>query len=373
MSWAPRLDMEDIFPSFILATATRKPPAQPAPGSRSASAPRGDSLGQHPLEFLGRAPAAAPQARLALGQNDATYMGDAWGLVGIRFRNTQPGAVVTLRIAIDEIAEPTEATFTLPNAGDYALYPKIRYRYDRLRSILQPFPVNVTWTLLVNGQLAGSHNTATRVRSVQDAPLAVMTPRGVERLLWVFTAYVTEDAAWLDELIKEAFAGMNAGALGYQVNAAGVDAQVAAVYNMLKKRGVKYSSITTTSSTAERVGSQIVRFPSDSIRTAQANCVDGTVLMASLLRKMGIEPIIVTGPGHALLGYFRQPPPTKQGEKPDFAFVETTMIADAPFADAVKQGFAVVNNWAEKHGEDPRFQLMSVFRARESGVAPIAR
>jgi hypothetical protein len=278
-----------------------------------------------------------------------------------------------VRVTIDEIAEPTEASFTLPAAGLYALYPRIRYRYDRLRSVLQPFPVNVSWELRVDGQPAGSHSTATRVRSVQDAPLAVATPRGVERLLWVFSGYVTEDAAWLDELIKDAFAGAPDGALGYQVDAAGVDRQVAAVYDMLKRRGVKYSSITTTSSTAQRVASQIVRFPSDSIRTAQANCVDGTVLMASVLRKMGIEPIIVTGPGHALLGYFRKRPPTKEGERPEFTFVETTMIGGAPFAAAVQSGVKTVNEWAEKHGEDPRFQILPVFRARDAGIAPIAR
>jgi hypothetical protein len=74
-----------------------------------------------------------------------------------------------------------------------------------------------------------------------------------------------------------------------------------------------------------------------------------------------------------LLGYFRKRPPSKEGEKADFAFVETTMIGGAPFAAAVEQGFKVVNEWAEKHGDDPRFQIMPVFRARSAGIAPIAR
>lgn len=384
--WRPQLDMDDIFPAFVLAAATRKPPAEAAAGSRSVAAPRGDPLaaidpGQllrgsvRPEPGLAAASGGAaegPRSRLALTQGTAAYLGDPWGLVGIRLANSQPGAKVTVRVTIDEIAEPSEETFTLPERGEYALYPKVRYRFERLRTVLQPIPVNVTWSVSVNGAAPTVQTATTRVRSVQDAPFLVASPRGAERLLWVFAAFVTEDAAWLDELIKEAFAGRRVVADGYQSKPDGVDQQVAAIYEMLQRRGVRYSSITTTSSTSERVISQVVRFPSDSIRTAQANCVDGTVLMASLLRKIGIEPIIVTGPGHALLGYLRRDPQGSQKlTDDDFAFVETTMIAGAPFQAAVQSGGKTVAQWAQKN--DNKLQLVPVFVAREQGVMPIAR
>ena len=43
-----------------------------------------------------------------------------------------------MRVTVDEIAEPTDAEFTLPEVGDYALYPRLRYRFDRLRNVTQP-------------------------------------------------------------------------------------------------------------------------------------------------------------------------------------------------------------------------------------------
>src|SRR6202043_4092013 len=40
-----------------------------------------------------------------------------------------------------------------------------------------------------------------------------------------------------------------------------------------------------------------------SIAMSQANCVDGTVLFASLLRKVGINPALVTHPDHMYLAF----------------------------------------------------------------------
>ena len=372
-AWSARLDFEDFFPSYIFATATRKPPPPQGGASRSASSSRGDPLAEiSAADFVrGRDPAPGGRARFISNAGNATYLGDPWGLVGIRFNNTVPGTQVTLRVQVDEIAETTEVSFDLQKTGEHLLYPKLKYRYDKLRLVNQPIPVNVSWTVFVNGRNAGTQSAVARVRSVQDAPLSVQTTRGDEKLLWVMASFVTEDAPWLDELVRDAFAGSKVAAVGYQEDGDGVDRQVQAVYQMLRKRGVHYSSITKSSGMSDKVFSQIVRLPSDSIRTAQANCVDGTVLMASLLRKIGVEPIIVTGPGHALLGYFRTMA-TKE-KKAELRFVETTMIGGADFPAAQSVGGKQVNEWAEKSGEDPRFQLIPVFWARQQGVTPIPR
>lgn len=370
--WEARLDFDDLFPSFILATATRKPLATPA-SSRGLDSPRGDPLAHtEGLRVLtGRAPAAAARTRAVLGQSELIYLGDNWGLVGIRFRNPQPGTRVTVRLTIDEIAEPTEESFVLDRVGEHALYPRVRYRYDKLRTQGQPMPVNISWQVLVNGQPAGSQHRVARVRAVNDVPIMLATARGVENLAWVFGGFVTEDAPWVADLINKAFAGYDTGALGYQVKPEVVDQQVRIVYDYLQKRGVRYSNITTGSARSDRVASQMVRFPSESMAAAQANCVDGTVLMATVLRRMGIEPLIITGPGHALLGYLRQP--LKKGEQPDLAFVETTMVGSAPFAKALAQGRAQVQEWEEKAADDPVFTAVVVAAIRQQGVMPIAR
>ena len=370
--WVARLDFDDFFPSYILSTATRRVPQQAA-GTRDMGASRGSELGDmHAAEFLGKSndrPSAT--ARYVGNAGDAIYLGDPWGLVGIKYTNTVAGTKVSLKVTVDEIAETTEVEYELVKTGEYVLYPKLKYRYDKLRTVNQPFPVNVAWAVSVNGRPAGTQSAVARVRSIQDAPIFLDTARGVERLLWVFAGYVTEDAPWLDELIRDAFKGSNGAAIGYQDTADGVDRQVQAIYQMLRKRGVRYSSITTSSGTSDKVASQIVRFPIDSIRTAQANCVDGTVLLASILRKIGIEPLIVTGPGHALLGYFRVPP--EKGVKPDLRFVETTMLGVADFPDSLVAGARKVSEWMSKSANDPVFQMVAVGWARAEGIASIPR
>lgn len=364
--WAPRLDFEDLFPAYILAVATRGVPQ----GARSADTPRGDPLAEddgtlHPVGGPVRATAGA---RFAGSRPDARYLGDPWGMVGVRFRNTAPGTRVQVQVTLDDIAEPSSDEFTLPEAGDYLLYPRIRYRFDRLRAVTQPMPVNVSWSLAVDGQPAGSRSGAVRVRSVQDAPFVLRTERGVENLSWVFAAFVTEDAPWIDALLKDAFDGLRIGAFGYQGGETEVVLQVAAIYEHLRRRGFRYSSITTSSGESDRVLSQVVRFPSDSVRTAQANCIDGTVLMTSILRKIGIEPLILLGPGHAMLGFYPQ-----QDRSKGFYVVETTKLESGDFKDALQTGMARYRQWAEKHADSPAFQQIAVIRARQQGVMPIAR
>jgi hypothetical protein len=282
----------------------------------------------------------------------------------------------TVRVVVDEVAEPTEETFRLDAPGEYVLYPKLRYRWDRLRQVGQPTPVTVNWALALDGVPAGSQSRVVRLRATQDVPWAVIGERGPEFLGWVFTAFVTEDAPWIDELLGQAFKGQReVRPIGYQGSEADVMAQVAVVYEYLRARGVKYSSITTHSASGatEKVRSQFVRFPSESIRTSQANCVDGSVLMASVLRKIDIDAYIVTGPGHAMLGFS-----TKRGVKADeflkhFWVVETTAVGSADFETAVKSGMKTFNTWLQKHQDDLMFDVISVAAARRSGVMPIAR
>lgn len=59
-----------------------------------------------------------------------------------------------------------------------------------------------------------------------------------------------------------------------------------------------------------------------SITNTQANCVDGSVLFASILRKISIKPFLVTIPGHMYVGFFLSL------DKSDFVGLETTVIGE---------------------------------------------
>lgn len=367
VEWQPRLDMDALYPAYVLATATRKPPSAPAAGSRAAR-PRGDELARQLI------PPPEARSRVASFAAGATYLGDPWGLVGIRLRSQTAASLVNVKVLIDDVAEPTEETFRLGPPGEYALYPKLRYRYDRLRAVGQPVPVNVTWTLTVDGRPAGTRTVATQLRPTMEAPFLAVNDRGEEMMSWVFAAFVTEDAPWIDGFLQQAFAGYVRGPVGYQLGPEAAIAQVGIVFEHLKKLGIKYSSITRTSGASTKVAAQAVRFPSDSIRNTQANCVDGSVLLASILRRISIEPVLVLGPGHMMLGFFSKWPLKGDEEfARHFHVVETTRVATHSFEAARQEGDATYREWLAKHREDPSFDLVLVSAARRAGVASIAR
>jgi hypothetical protein len=361
IKWAPVLDLESIFPSYILASATRKE----LPASPTTHASRGDPLSALAGFILAVTGNEVPQSA---SSNNIRYLGDRWGTVGVHVRTTVPNSEVVVAISIDEIAEPTSSRFILDNPGEYFLYPKLKYRYDKLRAVTQPMPVNISWRLTVNGTQIGNQLKAATLRSVYDAPIQAQTSRGSENLSWVFSAYVTEDEPWIDVLLKNILQHRSIRQfVGYQAGPQEVHRQVAAVYEELQRMGVRYSNIATSSQVSNRVFSQAVRLPLDSIKNVQANCIDGTVLMASVLRKIGLDAWIILGPGHAMLGYTETGNP-QQG----LTIVETTMVGNARFSDAVRAGNARYNEWANSNPRDPRFQHIRVADARQQGVMPIS-
>lgn len=79
---------------------------------------------------------------------------------------------------------------------------------------------------------------------------------------------------------------------------------------------------------------QSINFPYETIRDKSANCVELSVLMASLLMEVGIEPVIVIVPNHAFIGW------RVWDDEDLYDFVETTMLG-APqkkFDDAHRKG-----------------------------------
>ena len=176
-------------------------------------------------------------------------------------------------------------------------------------------------------------------------------------------------------------------------------AQVFAIWNTLQRRGLKYSDI-TASPPSKSVASQVVRFLDDSVENKQANCVDGTVLMASILTKISINAHLVLVPGHCYLA-FDLAADDEDGETT--VGLETTMLGNDSlkpledlsklpektrakvrgkeqqaslntFAKAIEVGSADLEENAENFGEegDPRYVFVSVKAARELGIMPIA-
>jgi hypothetical protein len=254
------------------------------------------------------------------------YIGDPSGLAEVWIISAVPNAQVHVEVQIEGWTGVSELDATLPEAGKrYRLAPFLRYDFAHLSETNQPYPSRTDYSVRVNGKDLGRDSLSIRVRSVNDVPFyAESSLSGVAQdLRYIFAGFVNESHPSLQKLLQEAlrYKAVKQFA-GYQVDPAGVEMQVFAIWNVLQRRHVRYSSITTpsASSPSGKVYSQAVRFVDESIDSQQANCVDGSVLFASVLYKIGIHPILVNKPGHMFVGYWLDENHSK------YEFLETTAI-----------------------------------------------
>lgn len=119
---------------------------------------------------------------------------------------------------------------------------------------------------------------------------------------------------------------------GYQVDAQGVEAQVGAIYKTLAALDISYVNSVLTMGAVPGLLMQRVRLPRQSIEDRAANCLDATVLMASLLEAASLHPALVLIQGHSLLAW-------QTTDKDDsWDYVETTQLGHTPFAQAQALG-----------------------------------
>ena len=165
------------------------------------------------------------------------------------------------------------------------------------------------------------------------APLAVEDPKtGQWRdMTPYFGAFVTPNAPDVQAFLRKAAARHPDGRLiGYQGEDKGVvETQVQAMFEALKAdANVTYVNSVLTTSPREGFAEQRVRVPRESLRHQEANCIDGTVLYASLIEAASMSPAIVVVPGHAFVAW-----ETWAGSG-QWAYLETTMTGSGEFGEA---------------------------------------
>jgi hypothetical protein len=350
---------DQLFPSFIVSTATVKIPK--------------DALEEHANEQL---------------------LGDVQGLFGVSLTAAEDNTPVTVTVSCDAIMEPSTFSGTLANGGTtYAIFPKIKYDYEALLAQKQPGPVTVTFSVTVGDGDEEEKSETLTLRSINDCPYTIME-NGEERdVSFAFAGYVNEDHPYVDKLLREGLdSGIVSSFSGYQAkDKAEVYRQVYALWHALSERDLRYSSITKTAATSDFVGSQHVRMLDDSVNNGQANCVDGSVLLASLLRKIDIEPMLVMVPGHCYLAF----PLDAEGK--EIVGLETTLLGSSAdeatpgLEEVVEEKWQEENSWKtftaalamgtadlEKNAgnfqaaDNPDYQLINIAAARKLGILPLA-
>jgi hypothetical protein len=356
---------QQLFPSFIISTASMK--------------------------------SAPPEEGQEVDPSAPVIIGDRDGLLGVKFVSPKKDTQIKVTITCDDVMEVSQFSGKLSEKGkEYHIYPKIKYRFTKLAEVTQATPVSMTFRLQIGNDV--DEQTATvMLRPIHDCPFLVQEGDLVLNTSFTFAAYVNEQHPFLDKLLREALdIGIVESFSGYQQDEAEVIRQVYAIWDALVTRDVRYSSITATSVKAQTVASQHVRLIEESLNNSQANCVDGSVLLASALRKIGIEPFLVLVPGHCYVGFY------VDEQKENMLAIETTMLGDsygeddeydamdlleesvdeeerydeswASFSSAIVAGTTSLEEHSEKLASDsePEYMLIDIDKARDRGILPIA-
>ena len=371
----------DIYPSAIIATAT--------------------------VDWHADAEAEEEDADAEPDPDEAIVLGDPNGWVGARIFDVPEGAKIKVEVSGDGWLKPSRTEVNVEEESDEVIVmPKGIFDFAELGKIRQQRPATLTIKVSVNGKKLPDQSENVVLRSINECPFFVnFEDSPPDDLSWMFAAYVNENHPWIDSILKEALeAGLVDSFDGYQSgNPEKVAQQVFAIWHVLQRKGMRYSDITATPK-SKSANAQIVRFLDDSVKSSQANCVDGSVIFASILTKLSIKCGLVLVPGHCFVAFDLDPEGTLDPTTETCIGLETTLLgADKlkPMAELAKlpddvklktaaaetdaSGKTFLNAIAtagavfQKHGEaflDDEggldYQIIPIDDAREFGIMPLA-
>ena len=249
---------------------------------------------------------------------------------------TAPTNNAVLRIVVDSssLNYVTILQEILPSRGTtYTFQPSIKWKYERLRQIRQRMPVDLTLTCYINDEETDIRNLHFDMRSVNECPLSLQSPEGdIVDTRWLFAAYVNEEHPQIQHILSDILdQGIVSRLQGYQAGSkADVLRQLQAVWYNTLLRGISYASISCTSNPSPRANVQHIRFFDEVWNTRQANCIDACVYLASILRKIGLRPVIFVEPCHAYLGVYNDK------NKKNITLIETTITSWVNFPELLR-------------------------------------
>ncbi|MBI1328224.1 MAG: hypothetical protein GC136_11390 [Alphaproteobacteria bacterium] len=256
------------------------------------------------------------------------YLGDSAGLYGIKIKNPANDTKIFVTITIDGLSEASSYEGVLPVAGqEYTVVPSMRYKADALWKIKQPYPTTIIYSVTLNDAPPQKLTKKLSVRSVNDVPFGFMQNGKHYDTSLLFAAFVNENSPVIENILQDALEHNAVQSFnGYSGDRQQVLRQVFAIWNSLQRHGVQYSNIVTPSGLSKNIYSQHVRLPDESYDNSQANCVDGSVLIASALYKIGMCPVLVMRPGHMFLGVYNDRESCERRTLQNITFIETTAV-----------------------------------------------
>jgi hypothetical protein len=284
----------------------------------------------------------------------------------VTLRNLPSSGRLQLRIDSDLFQQALQIGVS-GSAGSASLSPELPWNYDALRRTTQMEPHSFVATLLVDGKADAEAPLVCTVHSVNEVVSRIFIASSGQ---WqdtsvCFAAFVNEDHPLINVLLQEAMAGGGVRAFtGYQFGAQSAMQQAQAVWDAVAARGLSYVNVATDSGTSPLVSTQYVRFLEQSVRDKGANCVDASVLFASVLRRIGLRPVLLFRPGHCFAGYYDAP------EGGHIIAFETSYVGTASFATAVEDGAKELQSMLP-FLTSQQYSIVDIALCRQQGINPI--
>ena len=365
---------------LVVASSLAGPPAPDAARQAGASVWEFGKVGLHGVLYPSLMLNIA-KMKLEMQHND-NELGDPNGLFGVSVTAPRPGAKAVVEIVSSTpLVNPGRAEVTLARKGkQYFIYPFLTFP-DQITLTRQPVTATLTARLWLDGVAMGERPARVIIASVNDCVHSFEDDDDYYDTDWLYAAYVNENHPAVQQILREALAtGEVSSFSGYQTDARGVRKQVKAIWQVLRRRGIRYSSINRPSAKPEGVGVQHVRLLGEALGGRQANCVEGSCLLASVFYKIGLETSLVSLPEHMLVAVSLEP----KGRQ--LLYLETTMLGDSTFEEAAESGDEQVAEALEQarkiaarkkagkskdDDDEETINFISIAEMRKTGVVPI--
>lgn len=314
-------------------------------------------------------------------ENHAPHLGGEGAIVAAVLRNVKKGETYRIEVRASKFLKPSSVVFVVSEDAELVTAgPTTIYDYDRLGSLTQTSPFDVSVVVQRDQENPVEMTQRWQAHQINDCPtsfsLLQIDKHGEKSLITVdnprtIAGFVNENHPWIDTILAEALnTGYCRAFTGYADGEAMLGPQIAAIWQSLQNRRISYSNI-ATSTKSNRHAFQHVRFFDETIKGSQANCLDGSVMLASILRKIGINVGVILVPGHAYVVVY-----DAENKKRLFA-VETTMLRNSNLPDAVQSAtddsqYALAKVWRilNEHS-NTEYAEINITDCRQFGIQPI--
>ncbi|MGE5603501.1 MAG: hypothetical protein ACM30E_10640 [Nitrososphaerales archaeon] len=307
--------------------------------------------------------------------------------VTVKIDNTNDGCAdtaVRIEATIEGYSDTVTASVQVKQGttGQASLLPLLQPSAVATLNEIRPATLRITVRQTEPERVLCDQTERVLLHARNTALLALRAPGGgVIDLTQYLAAWVTPRAPEMERLLRRAaeyhpdrmlvgYHGASTLAQGAQI----ARQQAQAIFAVLQaETGFTYVNSPLTLGAESDQVTQRVRLPAEVLASAgSANCIDGTVLFASLLELAALDPILVLVPGHAFVGW-------RTWARVDrYEFLETTLIGYGDFDSAqasaqARYDDALMKGYFERELFDTAgyARLIDVAACRAQGIYPL--